>query len=54
MISFSGVVTFKKATDVQEAVAGPPLDKILVETDAPYLAPVLSEAGKIKQPTPAM
>ena len=40
MISFSGVVTFKKATDVQEAAAGLPLDKILVETDAPYLAPV--------------
>lgn len=40
MISFSGVVTFKKATDVQEAAQGLPLDKILVETDAPYLAPV--------------
>lgn len=40
MISFSGVVTFKKALDVQEAAAGLPLDKILVETDAPYLAPV--------------
>ncbi|TWT11033.1 TatD family hydrolase [Streptococcus sp. sy004] len=40
MISFSGVVTFKKATDVQEAATYLPLDKILVETDAPYLAPV--------------
>ena len=40
MISFSGVVTFKKATDVQEAATGLPLGKILVETDAPYLAPV--------------
>lgn len=40
MISFSGVVTFKKALDVQEAAAQLPLDKILVETDAPYLAPV--------------
>lgn len=40
MISFSGVVTFKKATDVQEAAQLLPLDKILVETDAPYLAPV--------------
>ena len=39
-ISFSGVVTFKKALDVQEAATGLPLDKILVETDAPYLAPV--------------
>ena len=40
MISFSGVVTFKKATDIQEAAQHLPLDKILVETDAPYLAPV--------------
>ena len=40
MISFSGVVTFKKATDIQEAALNLPLDKILVETDAPYLAPV--------------
>ena len=40
MISFSGVVTFKKATDIQEVARELPLDKILVETDAPYLAPV--------------
>ncbi|MBY5035012.1 TatD family hydrolase [Streptococcus gallolyticus] len=40
MISFSGVVTFKKALDIQEAAQYLPLDKILVETDAPYLAPV--------------
>lgn len=40
LISFSGVVTFKKALDVQEAAQKLPLDKILVETDAPYLAPV--------------
>lgn len=40
MISFSGVVTFKKALDIQEAAKYLPLDKILVETDAPYLAPV--------------
>ncbi|MDM5144181.1 D-aminoacyl-tRNA deacylase [Lactococcus lactis] len=39
MISFSGVVTFKKALDVQEAARLLPLDKILVETDAPYLTP---------------
>ena len=54
MISFSGVVTFKKATDVQEAATGLPLDKILVETDALIWHQFLSEAGKIKQPTPAM
>lgn len=40
LISFSGVVTFKKALDIQEAATKLPLDKILVETDAPYLAPV--------------
>lgn len=39
-ISFSGVVTFKKALNVQEAAQLLPLDKILVETDAPYLAPI--------------
>jgi TatD DNase family protein len=40
MVSFSGIVTFKTATDVREAVALCPLDRILVETDAPFLAPV--------------
>ncbi len=40
MISFSGVVTFKKALDEQNAAQHLPMDKILVETDAPYLTPV--------------
>jgi TatD DNase family protein len=39
-ISFSGIVTFKKATDIQEVAAWAPADRILVETDSPYLAPV--------------
>ncbi len=39
-ISFSGVVTFKNAPKVREAVDATPLDRILIETDAPYLAPV--------------
>lgn len=39
-ISFSGTVTYKKALDIQEAATNLPLEKILVETDAPYLAPV--------------
>ncbi len=39
-ISFSGVVTFKNAPKVREAVAAVPLDRLLIETDAPYLAPV--------------
>lgn len=39
-LSFSGVVTFKKALEVKEAAQVVPLDRLLVETDAPYLAPV--------------
>ena len=39
-ISFSGTVTFKTAVNVREACAAVSLDKLLVETDAPYLAPV--------------
>lgn len=39
-VSFSGVVTFKKSTDVQEAAKAVPADAFLLETDAPYLAPV--------------
>ena len=39
-ISFSGVLTYKNAVNVREACAAVPLDKLLVETDAPYLAPV--------------
>ena len=39
MISFSGVVTFKNAHRVQEVAASVPLEQLLVETDAPYLAP---------------
>jgi TatD DNase family protein len=39
-LSFSGIVTFKGADDVREAAALCPLDRMLVETDAPFLAPV--------------
>ena len=39
-LSFSGIVTFKTATDLQEAARRCPLDRLLVETDSPYLAPV--------------
>lgn len=38
-LSFSGVVTYPKATDVHDSARFAPLDRILVETDAPYLAP---------------
>ncbi len=39
-LSFSGIVTFKSASDVRAAAALCPLDRLLVETDSPYLAPV--------------
>ena len=48
-ISFSGIVTFKSATNVQEVARKCPLDRILVETDAPYLAPVPLR-GKTNEP----
>lgn len=39
-ISFSGIVTFKNAPEIQDAARHVPLDRILVETDAPFLSPV--------------
>lgn len=39
-LSFSGIVSFRNAADVRAAAAATPLDRLLVETDAPYLAPV--------------
>jgi TatD DNase family protein len=39
-LSFSGIVTFKGARSVREVAAWAPLDRVLVETDSPYLAPV--------------
>lgn len=48
-ISFSGIVTFKSARDVQEVARRAPLDRILVETDSPYLAPV-PHRGKTNEP----
>ncbi len=48
-ISFSGIVTFKNAETVQTVAKKVPLDRLLVETDAPYLAPV-PHRGKTNQP----
>jgi len=48
-ISVSGIITFKKADDVRAAVAKVPLDRLLVETDAPYLAP-LPHRGRPNEP----
>ena len=39
-ISFSGIITFKSAQDIREVAAFVPLDRMLIETDSPYLAPV--------------
>jgi TatD DNase family protein len=52
-ISFSGIVTFKNAKDLQEVARTIPLERMLIETDAPYLAPVpfrgkLNEPGLVK------
>ncbi len=48
-ISFSGIVTFKSATNVQEVARKCPIDRVLVETDSPYLAPVPLR-GKTNEP----
>lgn len=40
LVSFTGIVTFKNGHNVRETVAATPLDKLMLETDAPYLAPV--------------
>lgn len=49
LLSFGGIVTYPKALDVQQAAQFAPADRILVETDAPYLAPV-PKRGKRNEP----
>ncbi len=48
-ISFSGIITFKKAEELREVVKFTPLDRILVETDSPFLAPI-PHRGKRNEP----
>lgn len=48
-LSFSGIVTFKNAADLRDVVRATPLDRLLVETDAPFLAPV-PHRGKRNEP----
>jgi TatD DNase family protein len=48
-ISFSGILTFKNAADLREVARYVPLDRCLIETDSPYLAPV-PYRGKVNQP----
>jgi TatD DNase family protein len=49
-ISFSGIVTFKSAQELRDVVAFVPLDRTLIETDSPYLAPV-PYRGKTNNPS---
>lgn len=49
-ISFSGILTFKKAQDLREVAAFVPMDRMLIETDSPYLAPV-PYRGKTNNPS---
>ena len=49
LVSFTGIVTFKSAKELQDIAANVPLDRLLVETDAPYLAPVPFR-GKTNEP----
>ena len=48
-VSFSGILTFKTAEEIREAARLVPADRLLVETDAPYLAPV-PHRGKPNEP----
>jgi TatD DNase family protein len=48
-ISFSGIVTFKSAKDLQETCKQVPLERMLIETDSPYLAPI-PYRGKTNEP----
>ncbi len=48
-ISFSGIVTFKNALSLKEVAKAVPLERVLIETDSPYLAPV-PHRGKVNQP----
>ena len=49
-ISFSGILTFKSAQDLRDVAAFVPLDRLLIETDSPYLAPV-PHRGKTNDPS---
>jgi TatD DNase family protein len=49
-VSFSGIVTFKNARELQETATKMPLDRLLIETDSPYLAPV-PHRGKRNDPS---
>ncbi|MGH9047651.1 MAG: TatD family hydrolase, partial [Acidimicrobiales bacterium] len=48
-LSFSGIITFKNAAEIRNAVALCPLERLLIETDSPFLAPV-PHRGKRNEP----
>ena len=48
-ISFSGIVTFRSAKELKEVAKRVPLERLLIETDAPYLAP-MPHRGKTNEP----
>ena len=48
-VSFSGILTFKSAAEIQEVAQMAPVDRVLVETDAPFLAPI-PHRGKRNEP----
>ena len=49
-ISLSGIITYKSAEDIRQTIASAPLDRLLIETDSPYLAPVPMR-GKKNEPS---
>lgn len=49
-ISLSGIITFKNAVAIRDAIADVPLDRLLIETDSPYLAPI-PHRGKRNEPS---
>ncbi len=49
-LSFSGILTFKNATEIQKVASWAPLDRLLIETDCPYLAPI-PYRGKRNEPS---
>jgi TatD DNase family protein len=50
LLGFTGVITFKPSTELREVVKLTPMDRLLVETDAPYLSPEPMRKQKVNEP----